>query len=208
MVRVLTDEIVFPDVENASPEGVLAVGGDLSLDRLLLAYRSGIFPWFSEDEPIIWWSPDPRFVLFPEQLKISKSTRQILKKDSFQVTVNTNFEAVIENCAKIKRKGQNDTWITNDMILAYTKLHRLGYATSVEVWQDRQLVGGLYGVDLGNGIFCGESMFSKVNNASKIGFVTFVQQSNYTLFDCQVHTDYLESLGAESIDRTVFLSYL
>ena len=208
MVRVLTDEIVFPDVENASPEGVLAVGGDLSLDRLLLAYRSGIFPWFSEDEPIIWWSPDPRFVLFPEQLKISKSTRQILKKDSFQVTVNTNFEAVIENCAKIKRKGQNDTWITNDMILAYTKLHRLGYATSVEVWQDRQLVGGLYGVDLGNGIFCGESMFSKVNNASKIGFVTFVQQSNYTLFDCQVHTNYLENLGAESIDRTVFLSYL
>ncbi|RSK41821.1 leucyl/phenylalanyl-tRNA--protein transferase [Mangrovimonas spongiae] len=205
---VLTKAIEFPEVSLATPEGLLAIGGDLSIDRLLLAYKSGIFPWFEDNQPILWWSPDPRFVLFPEKLKISKSLKQVMRNKGFQVTINKAFKDVIENCAAIKREGQLDTWITRDMITAYTKLHELGYAKSVEVWLDYELVGGLYGVDLGNGVFCGESMFSKVSNASKVGFATFIQNNNYKLIDCQVHTNHLERLGAENIDREVFLSYL
>jgi len=208
MIKILSDKIEFPDISEASAEGILAVGGDLSAQRLLLAYQKGIFPWFSEDEPIIWWSPDPRFVLFPDKLKVSKSMRQILRKQEFKLTINKDFKAVIHNCAKIRRKGQTDTWITKDMVLAYNRLHQLGYATSVEVWLNDELVGGLYGIDLGNGVFCGESMFSKVSNASKFAFISFVQQSNYKIIDCQVHTEHLERLGAENIDREVFLNYL
>lgn len=207
---ILTEELIFPPVSEASPEGFLAIGGDLSPERLLLAYTNGIFPWFSEDEPIIWWSPDPRMVLFPENLKISKSMKQLLRKKAFSVTYNQAFDQVIDACATIYRPGQDDTWITEDMKAAYIKLHELGYAISVEVWQDDQLVGGLYGIDLGH-IFCGESMFSNVSNASKYGFIHLVQklqQNGCQLIDCQIHTDHLESLGAQEIPREVFLSYL
>ncbi|APY08148.1 leucyl/phenylalanyl-tRNA--protein transferase [Winogradskyella sp. J14-2] len=204
----LTDKIEFPDVSKATYEGLLAIGGDLSPERLIHAYSSGIFPWFEDEEPLLWWSPDPRFVLFPKNLKISKSMKQVLKKGEFKVTVNKNFKTVIEECAVAKREGQNGTWITNQMIEAYIKLHQLGYAKSVEVWQNSKLVGGLYGVDLGNNVFCGESMFAKVSNASKFGFITFVQNSCYNLIDCQVHTKHLESLGAKNISRTDFLKFL
>ncbi|WMI66395.1 leucyl/phenylalanyl-tRNA--protein transferase [Aestuariibaculum sp. YM273] len=207
-MHFLNQDLWFPDYSEASADGLLAIGGDLSTERLLFAYQSGIFPWYCEDEPILWWSPDPRFVLYPEKLKVSKSMRQVLRNKKFNVTVNKDFKAVMQACSKIKREGQDDTWITNDMIDAYIKLNELGYAKSVEVWQDKVLVGGLYGVDLGNGVFCGESMFSKVSNASKVGFITFIQNSNYKLIDCQVHTNHLESLGAEDIPRSKFLKYL
>ncbi|WP_335973468.1 leucyl/phenylalanyl-tRNA--protein transferase [Gaetbulibacter jejuensis] len=207
-MHILNNDIAFPEITSASTEGVLAIGGDLSVERLLLAYKSGIFPWFSEDEPIIWWSPDPRFVLFPEKLKVSKSMKQVLRNTDFVVTVNQEFTQVITECAKAKRDGQDGTWITQTMIEAYTKLHQLGYAKSIEVWLHNELVGGLYGVDVGNGVFCGESMFAKVSNASKAGFITFIQNTNYKLIDCQVYTNHLERLGAEDIDREVFLGYL
>ena len=204
----LNENIQFPDVSEASPEGVLAIGGDLSVERLILAYKTGIFPWFDDAEPIVWWSPDPRFVLFPEKLKVSKSMRQVLRNSDFEVTVNKNFKSVITECAKMKRDGQAGTWITQHMIDAYIELHKQGYAKSIEVWQNDKLVAGLYGVDLNNGVFCGESMFTKVSNASKVGFITFIQHTNYKLIDCQVYTNHLESLGAEEVDREVFLSYL
>ncbi len=207
-MNFLNQEIQFPDVSKASQDGLLALGGDLSVERLLLAYRKGIFPWFESDEPILWWSPDPRFVLFPEKLKVSKSMKQVLRKASLKVTVNKNFKGVIEACSSIKREGQSGSWITKNMIDAYCKLFELGYAKSVEVWQDEELVGGLYGVDLGNNVFCGESMFSKVSNASKVAFITFLQNTEYRLIDCQVHTNHLESLGAEHISRDEFLKYL
>jgi leucyl/phenylalanyl-tRNA--protein transferase len=205
---VLDQNIWFPEVEEATEEGLLAIGGDLSTARLLLAYKSGIFPWYDEDSPLLWWSPDPRFVLFPDKLKVSKSMKQLLNKKVFEVTYNTCFERVITSCANQKRKGQRGTWITQEMLDAYCKLHELGYAKSVEVWKDKKLVGGLYGVDLHNGVFCGESMFTLVPNASKYGFITFVQQNEYKLFDCQVYTEHLKSLGAQDIDRDSFLSYL
>jgi len=204
----LNENIQFPDVSEASPEGVLAIGGDLSVERLILAYKTGVFPWFDDAEPIVWWSPDPRFVLFPEKLKVSKSMRQVLRNSDFEVTVNKNFKSVITECAKMKRDGQAGTWITQHMIDAYIELHNQGYAKSIEVWQNDKLVAGLYGVDLNNGVFCGESMFTKVSNASKVGFITFIQHTNYKLIDCQVYTNHLESLGAEEVDREVFLSYL
>lgn len=207
-MHFLTDKIWFPNVEEATPDGLLAIGGNLSVVRLLLAYKSGIFPWFDHDEPVLWWSPNPRFVLFPEKLKVSKSMRQVLRNSGFSVTVNQDFKAVITACSKIKRMGQSDTWITKSMIDAYVKLHKLGYAKSVEVWQNNKLVGGLYGVDLNNGVFCGESMFTAVSNASKVGFITFVQNTNYKLIDCQVYTNHLDSLGAEDISRSAFLEYL
>ncbi|MDG4715986.1 leucyl/phenylalanyl-tRNA--protein transferase [Winogradskyella marincola] len=207
-MQLLSQKIAFPDVSEATFEGLLAVGGDLSSERLIHAYSKGIFPWFEDDEPLLWWSPDPRFVLFPENLKISKSMKQILRKNMFEVTVNKDFKSVIEHCSIAKREGQDGTWITDQMTKAYTKLHQLGYAKSVEVWQNNELVGGLYGVDLGNKVFCGESMFTKVSNASKVGFITFMQNSNYKLIDCQVHTKHLESLGAGSIPRTEFLRFL
>lgn len=204
----LTNDIYFPPVHQATLDGLLAVGGDLSVERLLLAYNSGIFPWFEYEEPILWWSPNPRFVLFPNKLKISKSMKKILRNGDFQVTENKSFSEVIQECAMVERVNQKSTWITESMIAAYTRLHKLGYAKSVEVWQQDELVGGLYGVDIGNGIFSGESMFSKVSNASKAGFITFIQNSNYRLIDCQVHTNHLESLGAEDISRSQFLNYL
>ena len=204
-MQYLNENIWFPNVNEASPEGILAIGGDLSVDRLVLAYKSGIFPWFETNQPILWWSPDPRFVLFPEKLKVSKSMKQVLRHKDYRVTVNKAFKDVINECSKVKRNGQNDTWITNNMIKAYLKLHELGYAKSVEVWREGVLVAGLYGVDLGNGVFCGESMFTKESNASKVGFIKFIQNTNYKLIDCQVYTSHLESLGAEAISRDDFL---
>jgi len=207
-MHILTDKIEFPDVETATEDGLLAIGGDLSVERLLLAYKKGVFPWFEIDQPILWWSPDPRFVLYPEDLKVSKSMRKLFRQSKFDVTYNKAFRQVIEACAVISRKDQEDTWITQYMILAYCKLHELGFAISVEVWEDNQLVGGLYGIDLKNGVFCGESMFAKVSNASKYGFISFVQQSEYKLIDCQIHTNHLESLGAKNISRSKFIKLL
>ena len=204
----LTDKIVFPPVSETSPEGILAIGGDLQPERLLLAYQNGIFPWYSDDEPIIWWSPDPRFVLFPEKLKVSKSMRQVLRNKDYTVTINKAFVDVITACAEAKRGGQEGTWITESMIIAFTELHNLGYAKSVEVWNGEELVGGLYGVDLGNGIFTGESMFAKESNASKLALITLIKSNNYKLIDCQVYTKHLDSLGAEEINRDAFLKYL
>lgn len=204
----LNENIKFPKVDTASPEGILAIGGDLSPQRLILAYKNGIFPWFEEGQPIIWWSPDPRFVLFPEKLKISKSMKQILRSDKFSMTVNQHFEEVVSNCSNVKRNAQKSTWITEQMKQAYLKLHQLGLAKSVEVWQDDDLVGGLYGIDLNNGVFCGESMFTKVSNASKYGFIKYLQTCNYRLIDCQVYTKHLASLGAENIPRGKFVEFL
>lgn len=206
----LSAPLFFPPVSEANPRGILAVGGDLSPGRLQLAYKSGIFPWFEDGEPITWWSPNPRMVLFLDELIITKSMRNILNRNIFKVTFNLNFRDVISNCQNIKREGQNRTWITNDMIEAYCKLHELGIAKSVEVWQNDELVGGLYGVDLGH-IFCGESMFSTVSNASKVAFITLVKQlktANYKLLDCQVYNSHLESLGCREIDREEFMSIL
>lgn len=207
-MHFLTKDIKFPDVNQANPDGLLAIGGDLSVKRLLQAYKQGIFPWFSEGEPVLWWSPNPRFVLFPEKLKISKTMKKLLKNNDVTVTINKAFKEVITSCSKIKRQGQKDTWITEDMIEAYVELHRLGYAKSVEVWREDNLIGGFYGVDLNNGVFCGESMFSKESNASKVAFIKFIQTTNYKLIDCQVYTKHLDSLGAEEIARDIFLEYL
>ncbi len=207
---LLSHELWFPPVEEASIDGLLAIGGDLSAERLKLAYKKGIFPWFSEGEPVVWYSPDPRMVLFPSQLKISKSMRQVIRKGTFKATFNTNFKAVIANCKNAKRNGEVGTWITDEMEQAYIKLHEQGIAKSVEVWQDNALVGGLYGVDLGT-VFCGESMFSKVSNASKFGFVFLVEllkRKEYKLLDCQVYNAHLASLGAEEISRIEFLKYI
>ncbi|KOS06622.1 leucyl/phenylalanyl-tRNA--protein transferase [Flavobacterium akiainvivens] len=206
----LSRELYFPPVGQASPEGIVAIGGDLSPQRLLLAYNSGIFPWFEDDEPILWWSPPERMVLFFDELKISKSMRNVMNRDVFTVSFNKAFKEVITNCRDIKRDGQRGTWITQEMTDAYCKLHALGYAKSVEVWMGDELVGGLYGVDLGH-IFCGESMFSKVPNASKVAFIALakkLQIENYRLLDCQVHNDHLESLGAREIHRDDFLRVL
>ncbi len=207
-MHFLTQKIEFPDVSEATIDGLLAVGGDLSSERLMRAYSSGIFPWFDDEDPLMWWSPDPRFVLFPEDLKVSKSMKQVLKKKQFKVTENKAFRAVIENCAIAKREGQSGTWITDAMLEAYIKLHKLGYAKSIEVWQNDDLVGGLYGIELKNKVFCGESMFAKVSNASKVGFITYVQNSDYKLIDCQLHTKHLESLGAKHISRDEFIKFL
>ncbi len=198
----------FPIVTEASKEGLLAYGGDLSVERLVTAYKSGIFPWYEENQPILWWSPDPRFVLYPEKLKISKSTKKFLKETPLSVTINRSFNQVITACSEIKREGQYSTWITNDMLTAYCNLHDKGFAISVEVWRNGDLVGGLYGVDLGNGIFSGESMFSKVDNASKLALVELINQNNYKLIDCQVYTSHLASLGAEEIPRVKFIKLL
>ena len=207
-MHFLTDNIRFPDVSEASTDGLLAIGGDLSPERLLHAYTNGIFPWFDDTEPILWWSPDPRFVLFPEDIRVSKSMKQLLKKNLFKVTENLAFRDVIENCAKASRKGQQGTWITEEMVEAYIKLHQLGYAKSIEVWQNEELVGGLYGITINDSVFCGESMFANVSNASKVGFITFVKNSTYKLIDCQLYTKHLESLGGKHISRLEFLKYL
>lgn len=205
----LDKTLVFPPVHLAEPDGLLAIGGDLRAERLLLAYRSGIFPWYSE-KPILWWSPDPRFVLQPAELKISSSMKQVLKKGHFTITTNKDFRGVISNCGRIARNGQDGTWITPEMQQAYEKLHEQGYAVSVECWQDNALAGGLYGIKMGR-CFFGESMFARVSNASKAAFITFVQQlqaEGVAIIDCQVHTEHLESLGARFMKRQTFLDIL
>jgi leucyl/phenylalanyl-tRNA--protein transferase len=207
-MKWLNETIEFPPLTKTNPEGLLAVGGDLSPERVLYAYQNGIFPWYESDQPIMWWAPDPRFVLYPHKLKVSKSTKQILKNHSFEITMNRNFEDVITACANVKREAQSGTWITDEMIETYCKLHQKGIARSVEVWQNKKLVGGLYGIELNDTIFCGESMFSYVSNASKIGFISLVQNSNYKLIDCQLHTNHLQSLGAEAISRSKFMEYI
>ena len=206
----LSKELFFPPVLEANSDGILAVGGDLTPERLLLAYKSGIFPWFEGEEPILWWAPNPRMVLFLDELVVSQSMRNFLNRNSFKLTFNQNFREVISNCQKIKRDGQNGTWITNEMVEAYCKLNKMGIAKSVEVWQNDTLVGGLYGIDLGT-IFCGESMFSKVSNASKVAFIALANQlreANYKLLDCQVYNEHLESLGCREIEREEFMRFL
>ncbi len=202
----------FPPIEQANRDGLLAIGGNLSVKRLLDAYRRGIFPWYEASQPVMWWSPDPRMVLFPEKLKVSKSMKQVIRKNEFRVTFNEVFEAVINNCAAIDREGQHGTWITEEMKAAFIELHELGMANSVEVWQGKNLVGGLYGVYLRDKkVFCGESMFAKVSNASKFGLIKWVEylkEKGVRLIDCQVYTSHLESLGAEEISREEFVKYL
>lgn len=210
----LGKELVFPPLELATEDGVLALGGDLSVTRLILAYKNGVFPWFNEGEPIVWYAPWERMVLFPDEVKISKSMKQVLRKKNFVITENKAFKEVIFNCKHIDRHDQYGTWITDEMEDAYLKLHEVGFAKSIEVWQfDEQLkenvlVGGLYGVDLGNGVFCGESMFSKSSNMSKVAFIHLAQNCNYKLIDCQVYNEHLASLGAREISRTEFLGFL
>jgi leucyl/phenylalanyl-tRNA--protein transferase len=206
----LHDEIVFPAPELADDDGLLAVGGDLSMERLVLAYSMGIFPWYSDDSPILWWSPDPRLVLMPEDLKVSRSLRQTIRKEVYRVTFDMAFDRVIRNCAEVSRKGEAGTWITEEMILAYCRLHREGHAHSIESWYGDELAGGLYGVAIG-GVFFGESMFSLRSDASKVAFVKIVQQlaeNGFKLIDCQMTTRHLVSLGAKEISRRNFLMLL
>ncbi|MBT5392692.1 MAG: leucyl/phenylalanyl-tRNA--protein transferase [Flavobacteriaceae bacterium] len=206
----LSSEHIFPSALSANNDGVVAIGGDLDPKRILNAYKQGIFPWFESDDYLVWWSPDPRMVLFPEKLRISKSTKKVLKDANFKVTFNQSFDEVVDCCAKVKRFGQNGTWITEGLKKAYNLLHKEGHAFSVEVWKDFELVGGLYGIDLGD-IFCGESMFSKENNASKIGFIHLIKElskNGYKLIDCQVPSAHMKSLGAEEISRQQFLNFL
>ena len=206
---ILNNELSFPPVQASEPDGLLAVGGDLSTERLLLAYHQGIFPWY-EGQHILWWCPDPRFVLFPEKLRESKSMKQLLKRNVFDFRVDTNFTGVITNCKTISRHGQESTWITDEVKAAYTRLHLAGYAHSAETYQEGKLVGGLYGIRLGK-VFFGESMFSTVSNASKYAFIRYVHQlreEGVELIDCQVYTEHLESLGARMIPRNDFISYL
>ena len=205
------DPIDFPDVSLAltDPDGLLAIGGDLSVKRLLTAYRKGIFPWYNEDQPILWWSPNPRAVLFPDNLKVSKSLRKTLRKKQFTVSFDKDFEGVIQACAE-PRATQSGTWISNEMQQAYIRMHKEAHAHSVECWLDGELVGGLYGISTGN-IFFGESMFSRTTDASKVAFVYLVrhlQNKHYRLIDCQVSSDHLETLGASDIDREEFVNYL
>ncbi len=209
--RLSETEIAFPPVDFAEPNGLLAVGGDLSVERLIQAYEHGLFPWFNPGEPLLWWSPDPRFVLFPEDLKVAKSMRPYFNQRKFDVRFDTCFEAVIRACQRQRRNGHlSGTWITEDMVAAYCRLHEVGCAHSVEVWQSTNLVGGLYGISLGR-VFFGESMFATVSNASKFGFITLVQrlrEQGFVLIDCQQQTQHLGSLGARAIDRKVFIDIL
>ena len=210
MIALDPNEISFPDPKLYHPEdGLMAYGGDLSPERIWFAYQLGIFPWFNPEDEILWWCPDPRFVLFPKELKISKSMKKILRDDVFTFTENKCFEEIIKNCAKINRKDQNGTWLTEEMIKSYTQLHLFGKAKSIEVWQNNELVGGLYGLDLGN-VFCGESMFAKVSNASKAGFIWFIEKykNKFQVIDSQVYTNHLASLGAREIPKLEFLNYL
>lgn len=205
--RLPEDEIVFPNPALADPDGLLAVGGDLSIERLLLAYRNGIFPWFSDDDPICWYSPHERCVIYPAEVKVSKSMAKVLKSGTFVVTFNHAFREVIVNCAKVGRKDQPGTWITQEMQDAYIGLHEKGYAKSVEVWKDSVLVGGLYGVEMGD-VFCGESMFSLVSNASKTALIWLCKTDRFKLIDCQLPNDHLMSLGAEMISRKQYDEFL
>ena len=206
----LTEEIVFPPPQLADKTGLLAVGGDLCGERLLLAYGLGIFPWYSEDEPIFWWSPDPRLVLYPDEIKVSKSLGKVIKKGVFGVTFDAAFEQVINLCASAGRRENEGTWIVRDMIDAYCRLHENGYAHSVEAWKDGILAGGLYGVSLGR-CFFGESMFTLESNASKVAFarlVEYLKEYSFDLIDCQVSTGHLKRFGAREIPRSLFLKQL
>lgn len=208
-LHVLDNKLWFPPQNDALEDGLLAIGGDLSTERLLLAYRNGIFPWYDGDVPL-WWCPDPRFVLFPEKLNISKSMKQVFKQDRFVFAQNSAFEKVIRHCMNAKRSYTDGSWINEDVIAAFTKLHKLGFAHSAEAWLNGELVGGLYGMKMGN-VFFGESMFSTVSNSSKFAFISYVQQlinEGIVLIDCQVYTQHLESLGAEMISRDAFLHLL
>jgi leucyl/phenylalanyl-tRNA--protein transferase len=208
-LHILDNELWFPSPTDALEDGLLAVGGDLSTERLLLAYRHGIFPWFDDEVPL-WWCPDPRFVLFPDELAVSKSMKQLLRRNAFDFRTNTAFEQVIAHCRQTPRKDQDGTWITDDVMEAYTNLHKRGHAHSAEAWHEGKLVGGLYGVRMGD-IFFGESMFSHQTNASKYAFISYAEQlkkEGVVLIDCQVYTAHLESLGARMIPREDFLIIL
>lgn len=200
-------DIIFPNTSFAEPDGLLAIGGDLSVERLLMAYRSGIFPWYSYDEPICWYAPHERCVIFPEKIFVSKSMQQVINKKIFTITTNTVFKKIIQHCADANRKDQDGTWITNEMENAYINLHKIGVAKSIEVWQNNELVGGLYGLEINN-IFCGESMFSKVSNASKAALIWLCKNKQYKLIDCQLKTEHLLSMGAEMIVQQVYLNLL
>lgn len=197
----------FPDVHESDEDGLLAIGATLSLDRLIYAYQHGIFPWYNEGEPICWYAPPERFVLYPSAIKISKSMQAFMRRTHWSITRNKAFKQVMHACAEIERRGQDGTWINNQMINAYVKMHELGYAHSIEVWDGEALVGGLYGVEVGQ-VFCGESMFSHQSNASKMALISLCKAGAYELIDCQVYTSHLASLGAEMIDRTVFMEIL
>ena len=208
MAYAIDEQLIFPHPSLADEDGLLAIGGDLSTDRLLLAYQHGIFPWFSEDSPILWYAPHQRFVLDPKKVKISKSMRQFIRNSKFRVRENQNFEQVIKNCADSLRKDQDGTWITNAMQEAYIKLHKLGIAHSIETYDEHNnLVGGLYGIKIGN-VFCGESMFTKKSNASKLAFIHLCQKESIQLIDCQLHTEHLTSLGGEFIDSATYYQIL
>lgn len=204
------DDLYFPPVEDADAEGLIAVGGALSPDWLLLAYESGIFPWFSEGDPILWWSPDPRFVLRPSEVKVSKSMRTILRRPKWSFSLDRAFDRVVAHCADMPRRGQDGTWITKEMRAAYSKLHQMGMAHSAEAWCAGRLIGGLYGVSVG-GVFFGESMFSLEPNASKYAFIQlcrWLEARQFTLIDCQIPSDHLRRLGAYELTRTLFLDRL
>ena len=203
----LTEKIEFPPYEFTTDDGIIALGGDLSEERLVFAYKNGIFPWFSEGDPIIWYCPYKRMVLYPNEIRISKSMQKIINKNEFVITENKAFEEVIYNCKNINRNDGFGTWITDDMEQAYINLHKKGIAKSIEVWLNDELVGGLYGLEINN-VFCGESMFSKVSNTSKLAFIHLVNHRKYFLIDCQVYNDHLASLGAKEIDRSLFLEIL
>ncbi|MES2809059.1 MAG: leucyl/phenylalanyl-tRNA--protein transferase [Bacteroidota bacterium] len=207
MIFRLDDRLIFPDPQLAEADGLLAVDGDLSRERLILAYQHAIFPWYSDDTPILWYSPHERFVLFPDELKVSSSMRRVLNSGRFKVTFDTAFPNVIAACSTIDRHGQDGTWITAEMKQAYIELHQQGHAHSVEVWLGDELVGGMYGVAVGN-VFCGESMFSRVSNASKTALISLIRSGKYQLLDCQVHTDHLESMGARMISRKEYMAIL
>lgn len=202
--KLLDDSILFPDPKLSEDDGLLAIGGDLSPERLLLAYQSGIFPWFSEGEPILWYSPHERCVIFPEQIKISKSMQHLIKKDGLTITENQAFAKVIYHCATSPRNGQDGTWITQEMQAAYIALNSRGIANSIEVWKGDELVGGLYGVVIGN-VFCGESMFSKASNASKLALIYLARKGEFTLIDCQLPNEHLMSMGAVMISREQYM---
>lgn len=200
MIFRLTEDLLFPHPSLAEPDGLLAIGGDLSGERLVMAYKNGIFPWFSEGDPICWFAPHERCVIFPDKVKVSKSMKKVIADGVFKVTMDEAFEEVIVNCAESPRKGQDGTWITTDMQNAYIDLHRNGWAHSVEVWFNGELVGGLYGLEI-NQVFCGESMFSRMSNASKTALIWLCREKSYRLIDCQLPNDHLMSLGAEMISQ-------
>ena len=207
MVFLLDSTLAFPDPALADEDGLLAVGGDLMPERLILAYQHGIFPWFSEGDPICWYSPHERFVIFASEIHISRSMSRLIRSGTYTVTFDQAFRDVITHCSAIKRKGQKGTWITADMIAAYIALHERGIAHSIEVWHDGKLIGGMYGVAVGR-VFCGESMFSLRPDASKLAMIWLCQNKNYELIDCQLHTSHLESMGARFISREAFMGYL